>query len=92
MGPGTAAITPWRKVEHMSDLALRIQVWVTSTLASMREERGQDLVEYALWSGLIAIGLILLGAALYQGIGNALATGIKNCVDFNAGTTCGPLG
>jgi Flp pilus assembly pilin Flp len=76
----------------MSDLALRIQVWVTSTLASMREERGQDLVEYALWSGLIAIGLIAIGAALYTGIGNDLGAGIKRCVDFNSGSTCGPLG
>jgi Flp pilus assembly pilin Flp len=76
----------------MSELAIRIHVWMTTAFASMKEERGQDLMEYALWSGLIAIGLIAIGVALYTGIGNALGTGIKYCLDFNTGTTCGPLG
>ena len=46
----------------MSDLALRIQVWVTTTLASLKEERGQDLTEYALWTGVIALTLTGIGA------------------------------
>jgi Flp pilus assembly pilin Flp len=76
----------------MSELALRMQIWLSTTLASLKEERGQDLMEYALWSGLIAIGLIAIGAALYTTVGNSLGTGIKNCVDFSSTTVCGPLG
>ena len=76
----------------MSNIALTIRVWLDSALSSMREERGQDLVEYALWSGLIAIGLIAIGAALYTGIGNALGAGIQDCLDFDTTTGCGPLG
>jgi Flp pilus assembly pilin Flp len=76
----------------MSDLALRIQVWVQATLSSLKNEEGQDLVEYALWSGVIAIGLIAIGLTLYKTIGTDLGTGLGKCVDFNGGTTCGPLG
>ena len=76
----------------MSNIALTIRVWLDSALSSMREERGQDLVEYALWSGLIAIGLIAIGAALYTGIGNELGSGIQRCLDFDSGSVCGPLG
>ena len=60
--------------------------------ARLSEERGQDLIEYALWSGVIAIGLILVGSALYLGVGNTLGGAIKDCVDFDTLTGCGPLG
>ena len=61
-------------------------------LANLRdEERGQDLIEYALFSGLIAIGIIAVGVAAYTGIINSLTTGIKACVDFNSGTSCAPF-
>jgi len=63
-----------------------------SVKARVNSELGQDLMEYALWSGVIAIGLILVGSALYFGIGTTLGTAIKDCVDFDTGTDCGPLG
>ena len=72
----------------MLNLFVKMQLF----LAGVRsEERGQDLVEYALFSGLIAIGIIAVGVAAYTGIINSLTGGIKNCVDFNAGTTCAPF-
>lgn len=55
------------------------------------EERGQDLVEYALFGGLIAIGIMAVGVAAYTGIINSLTTGVKACVDFNSGTSCTPF-
>jgi hypothetical protein len=76
----------------MSDLALRIQFWVTTTLASMKEERGQDLTEYALWTGVIALFLIAVGGlALYTDAVTAMAGGIEHCIDFNTQTPCTPF-
>jgi len=42
----------------------RIVVWVMSLKARAREERGQDLVEYAVLTGSIAI-LVIVGAGLF---------------------------
>ncbi len=61
-------------------------------LANLRsEERGQDLVEYALFGGLIAIGIIGVGVAAYTGIVNSLVGGISKCVDFDSSTVCAPF-
>jgi Flp pilus assembly pilin Flp len=66
----------------MQNLLIRVHLW----LASLRDEqRGQDLVEYALFGGLIAIGIIAVGAAAYTGIVNSLVSGIQSCVDFTDG-------
>jgi len=76
----------------MSDLALRIQIWVTTTLASMQEERGQDLTEYALWTGVIALTLTGIGVLVaLSGAVDLLGLGIGRCVDFNKATTCNPF-
>jgi hypothetical protein len=76
----------------MSDLALRIQIWVTTTLASMKEERGQDLTEYALWTGVIALTLTGIGVliALTSAV-DLLAAGIGDCIDFNSVSDCNPV-
>lgn len=70
--------------------------WIMVSLSGMRErlgsEMGQDLIEYAMLGGLIAAALI--AAAIvggFTGAINAMADGIKNCIDFKAGTTCGPF-
>ncbi len=53
-------------------------------------ERGQDLIEYALLGGLIALAII--GTVLaFGGALNSMATGIGNCIDFNAATLCNPF-
>jgi Flp pilus assembly pilin Flp len=57
----------------------------------IRSERGQDLIEYAMLSGLIAGGILLVGAIVFKGPLTSMATGIGNCIDFNASTTCGPF-
>jgi Flp pilus assembly pilin Flp len=77
----------------MSDLAIRIHVWATSTLAALRsEERGQDLIEYALWCGVIALSLTGLATfALFTDAISGMGAGIKNCADFTGTTTCDPF-
>ncbi len=68
-----------------------LTVSLLGTLVRMRSigrsERGQDLIEYSLLSGLIATGLIL-AAALLTGALSSMIDGIGNCIDFSAGTEC----
>ena len=53
-------------------------------------ERGQDLIEYAMLGGLIAIALAA-GALVFSGALASMADGISNCIDFDSGTTCAPF-
>lgn len=57
--------------------------------AQLRNERGQDLLEYALLGGLIAA--VLGGAAVtlvMTGAVEGMANGIANCIDFDTTTAC----
>ena len=56
----------------------------------VKSERGQDLIEYAMLGGLIAIALMAAGLLLQQPIAD-MAAGIGRCIDFNSGTTCAPF-
>ncbi len=60
--------------------------WVLAKLP-VRGERGQDLVEYALLSGLIAVAILaaIISGVLTTGL-NAMAVAIGECIDFD--TTC----
>ncbi len=63
--------------------------WVRARLPI--SERGQDLVEYAIFTGVIALALMTVGAFVLSGALTSLATGIGNCIDFNSVTTCAPF-
>ncbi len=81
----------------MTDISIRIHAFVTSAVSSvvskLHREEGQDLIEYALLGGLIALGIMALGLAVYSGIITVMTDGIKNCVDFDdsAGSVCNPF-
>jgi Flp pilus assembly pilin Flp len=68
--------------------------WAQNALASLKEERGQDLIEYALFGGLLATIIIAVAAAIISGaIDNPVETlldGLGGCVDFNSGG-CDPF-
>lgn len=69
-----------------------VAIAATWLLSHIRRENGQDLIEYAMLSGLIAATLVALAVlAAYTGALNSMATGIGNCVDFNSGTPCTPF-
>jgi len=60
----------------------RIIVW-------FKGERGQDVLEYAMLSGLLAIVMLaLLATGVLQDAVELMATGISNCIDFDASTAC----
>jgi Flp pilus assembly pilin Flp len=66
---------------------LSIFTWIKAHLGN---ERGQDLIEYAMLGGLIALALIG-GALVFSGALSSMAAGISDCIDFNDGTTCAPF-
>jgi Flp pilus assembly pilin Flp len=63
--------------------------WVRAKLPI--SERGQDLVEYAIFTGVIALALMAVGAFVLSGALTSLAGGIGNCIDFNSVTPCAPF-
>ena len=77
----------------MTELSIRLHGFIVSTIASVMnrgsEERGQDLIEYAMLAGLIALAII--GAVvIFNGALLNLSKGIANCIDFNNSTVCSP--
>jgi Flp pilus assembly pilin Flp len=65
----------------------RIVVWALTLRERARGERGQDVMEYALITGGIAIALIV-AILTFTGQFPGLFTSLKNCIDFNNATTC----
>ena len=63
--------------------------WVRSRLPI--SERGQDLVEYAIFTGIIALTLMAVGALFLTGALGAMATGIGACIDFDKTSSCAPF-
>jgi len=57
----------------------------------VRSERGQDLIEYAMLGGLIALACIAIGAVAFNGPLTNMAKGVGQCIDFDAGTPCQPF-
>jgi Flp pilus assembly pilin Flp len=76
----------------MFQIAAFLQTHIRGSLrgigARFAGERGQDLIEYALLSGLIAAALaVIFATGLNTAIGS-LVDGISACVDFAPSTPC----
>jgi len=66
---------------------------LTWLLAHARErgERGQDLIEYAMLGGLIALAIVAVAAiGAYETPLKDMITGIGGCIDFKPGG-CAPF-
>jgi len=57
----------------------------------VRSERGQDLIEYAMLGGLIALAVIAVGVVAFQGPLSNMAAGVGRCIDFKSSTICDPF-
>ena len=66
---------------------LNVYTWI---LTNLRRERGQDLVEYAMLSGLIAAAIVAVGIIVFSGALTDMAGGISDCIDFTNATPCTP--
>ncbi len=73
---------------YVNDLLLKALIGVRGLAHRLRDERGQDLMEYALLGGFIAVvfaaAAILLPLSTYF---STMVTSIGNCVDMS-NTTC----
>lgn len=71
----------------MNETLLRALTAVSGLRARLNEERGQDLLEYALLGGLIAAALTATAVVLTMtGAIDDMATAIGNCIDLSG--TC----
>ena len=71
----------------INDTLLRLMTAVGGLRARLAEERGQDLIEYALLGGIVAVAFVVAAALLpLSGAMNDMVSGIAECVDFDA--TC----
>ncbi len=61
--------------------------WVS---AKLHVERGQDLIEYAMLGGLIALAILAV-AIFFEGAIEDMATGIGYCIDFDSTSICDPV-
>lgn len=70
-------------------MIIQVYTWILAHRPHLSRESGQDLIEYAMLGGLIALAIlgafILFGSALTD-----MATGIGNCIDFTSSTVCDP--
>jgi Flp pilus assembly pilin Flp len=62
-------------------------------LTHMRGERGQDLIEYSLLGGLLALALMaaLVAFGALTGAIDAMGIGIGRCIDWDPYNTCDPF-
>ena len=74
---------------YINTALVRMITAVSGLRARMSEERGQDLLEYALLGGLIAVALLAFGV-LFTPFLATMASGIGACIDFTSTTVCSP--
>ena len=77
---------------YINTALMRVMTAVSGLRARMNEERGQDLLEYALLGGLIASAIV--AAAVVGFMTGALETmteNLANCLTFDP-EDCGPFG
>lgn len=75
----------------VSNIILSVYAWAAARIEMFKEERGQDILEYAVLAGGIAL---VLGFVLFAAGGNELLDGfetfvleVENCITFS--TDCG---
>lgn len=78
----------------LNELSIRAYGAVTAVIADIKDalhndERGQDLLEYALIGGLISVAIVI-GWLLFQDAVADMTTAIADCIDFDvvAGASC----
>lgn len=74
----------------MTTIGIRIHAAWSMLVLRLKEEAGQDLLEYALIGGFVAAALVVGGIILGPQV-SKMFTGIGYCIDFDKTTTCGPF-
>ena len=72
-------------VERLNTVLLRAGLAVSGLRARLTEERGQDLMEYALLGGFVAVAFVVAAVALpLSGFFDDMVGAIGECVDFDS--------
>lgn len=72
----------------MTNISIHIYSAITSALSSLKREEGQDLIEYALLGGLLAVVITAASVFFIVAANNpvmSLFNGMKGCLDFTTG-------
>jgi len=76
----------------VTNLSIRVHAFISGLL---HREEGQDMIEYALFGGLLATAIITIAGLIVAGtIPNpvqGLLDGLEGCIDFDQGTACDPF-
>jgi Flp pilus assembly pilin Flp len=64
---------------------LKLYVWLKDLL---RNERGQDMVEYALITVLISVAIVLAVLLILPGAFTTWAEGLEACIADSTGASC----
>ena len=64
---------------------LKLYVWLKDLL---RNERGQDMVEYALITVLISVAIVLATLLILPGAFTTWANGVSSCISDSTGAAC----
>ena len=77
-------------VAIINTVLLRVYTAARDLKARLSEERGQDLIEYAMLGGLIAVAIAaVITLAVMTGAISGMVAGIADCIDFSGGP-CSP--
>lgn len=72
----------------VSNVILSAYAWAQALIVSFKEERGQDIMEYAVIAGVIALtAAVVLFALDWNGVFNDFFTVVGDCIAF--ADTCG---
>ena len=71
-------------------MIIQVYTWLLAHRPHLSRESGQDLIEYAMLGGLVALAIIGAGIFFSDAIDD-MAQGIGNCIDFDAASTCDPF-
>ena len=70
-------------VEMINTALMRTVMAAGRLRQRLTEERGQDLLEYAVLGGVMGAFIVALAAALSFGALDAMVAGISECIDFD---------
>lgn len=73
-------------------MIIQAYTWLLAHRPHLSRESGQDLIEYAMLGGLIALAIIGVGIFFQDAIQD-MADGIGDCIDFSdaADSQCAPF-
>ena len=74
---------------YINAVLLRAMFGARAFAQRVRDEVGQDTIEWVMLSGLVALGIIGIGALL-TGYLQDMVTGIGRCIDFDSTSVCTP--